>query len=99
MSVGQLTIGRLAKAANVGIETVRYYQRRKLLPVPSANGTFRHYDPALADRIRFVKRAQELGFSLDEIGYCCGCRMAPTVGRSAAFRGSAWRRSKPSWPI
>jgi Hg(II)-responsive transcriptional regulator len=64
---GPLTIGRLARAANVGIETVRYYQQRKLLPVPAARGAFRHYDPALADRIRFIKRAQELGFSLDEI--------------------------------
>ena len=64
---GHMTIGRLAKAANVGIETVRYYQQRKLLPVPPARGAFRHYDPALADRIRFIKRAQDLGFSLDEI--------------------------------
>lgn len=64
---GLLTIGRLAKAANVGVETVRYYQQRELLPVPPARGAFRHYDPALADRIRFIKRAQELGFSLDEI--------------------------------
>jgi len=62
-----LTIGRLARAAGVGVETVRYYQQRKLLPVPAASGAFRQYPPELADRIRFVKRAQELGFSLDEI--------------------------------
>jgi Hg(II)-responsive transcriptional regulator len=67
MSDGLMTIGRLAKAANVGIETVRYYQQRKLLPVPPTRGAFRHYDPTLAERIRFIKRAQELGFSLDEI--------------------------------
>lgn len=64
---GHLTIGRLAKAANVGIETVRYYQQRKLLPVPPPRGAFRHYAPELAGRIRFIKRAQELGFSLEEI--------------------------------
>lgn len=63
-----LTIGRLARAANVGIETVRYYQRRELLPVPEANeNTFRLYPMELVERIRFIKRAQELGFSLDEI--------------------------------
>lgn len=63
-----LTIGRLAAAADVGIETVRYYQQRELLPVPPARGAFRYYEPALIKRIRFIKRAQELGFALDEIG-------------------------------
>lgn len=64
-----LTIGRLARAADVGIETIRYYQRRRLLPVPPAgSGTaFRTYPPALVERIRFIKRAQELGFTLAEI--------------------------------
>lgn len=62
-----LTIGRLARAAGVGVETVRYYQSRALLPVPARAGGFRHYPEALVDRIRFIKRAQELGFTLDEI--------------------------------
>ena len=62
-----LTIGRLARAAGVGVETVRYYQQRKLLPTPAASAGFRQYPAALVNRIRFVKRAQELGFSLDEI--------------------------------
>jgi Hg(II)-responsive transcriptional regulator len=65
---GSLTIGRLARAAEVGIETVRYYQQRKLLPIPAARGAFRYYGAAAVNRIRFIKRAQELGFSLDEIG-------------------------------
>lgn len=64
---GVLTIGRLAKAAAVGVETIRYYQERGLLPVPARSGAFRRYPPALAERIRFIKRAQELGFSLDEV--------------------------------
>ncbi len=63
-----LTIGRLARAAGVGVETIRYYQQRRLLPVPAARGAFRRYDAAAANRIRFIKRAQQLGFSLDEIG-------------------------------
>jgi MerR family mercuric resistance operon transcriptional regulator len=63
-----LTIGRLARAAQVGVETVRYYQRRRLLPVPSAiGGGVRRYPTTLVDRIRFIKRSQSLGFSLDEI--------------------------------
>ena len=63
-----LTIGRLARAAAVNIETVRYYQARKLLPIPSRDrNTFRQYPAALVERIRFIKRAQELGFSLDEV--------------------------------
>jgi MerR family mercuric resistance operon transcriptional regulator len=68
MSPATLTIGRLARAAGVGIETIRYYQRRELLPVPDpADSAFRHYPAAMVDRIRFIKRAQDLGFSLDEI--------------------------------
>jgi Hg(II)-responsive transcriptional regulator len=66
-SSGGLTIGRLARAAGVGIETIRYYQRRELLPVPEAEAAFRVYPTELIDRIQFIKRAQELGFSLDEI--------------------------------
>lgn len=62
-----LTIGRLARAAGVGVETIRYYQQRGLLPVPEQSGTFRQYPTALTARIHFIKRAQELGFSLDEI--------------------------------
>jgi MerR family mercuric resistance operon transcriptional regulator len=67
MSTSTLTIGKLARAAGVGVETVRYYQQRELLPVPEARGAFRYYPGAAVERIRFIKRAQELGFTLDEI--------------------------------
>jgi Hg(II)-responsive transcriptional regulator len=63
----QLTIGQLASAAGVGVETVRYYQRLSLLPVPVVARGYRTYPRLLAQRIRFIKRAQELGFSLAEI--------------------------------
>jgi MerR family mercuric resistance operon transcriptional regulator len=62
-----LTIGRLARAAEVGVETIRYYQDRHLLPVPPSDGAFRYYPLSLVGRIRFIKRAQELGFSLEEV--------------------------------
>jgi len=61
------TIGKLAQAAGVNVETVRYYQTRKLIAVPPRDGGFRYYPPEAVDRLRFIKRAQELGFSLDEI--------------------------------
>jgi Hg(II)-responsive transcriptional regulator len=62
-----LTIGRLARAADVGVETIRYYQERQLLPVPQSSGAFRYYPVSLIERIRFIKHAQELGFSLGEV--------------------------------
>jgi Hg(II)-responsive transcriptional regulator len=62
-----LTIGRLAKAAGVGVETVRYYQSRGLLRVPASNGGFRVYPAVAIQRIAFIKRAQALGFTLDEV--------------------------------
>lgn len=63
-----LTIGRLANAADVGVETIRYYQERGLLPVPFAQGAYRRYSTDLVGRIRFIKRGQELGLALAEIG-------------------------------
>lgn len=62
-----LTIGKLAKAAGVGVETIRYYQKRDLLPIPEASGAYRYYPLSFGNRIRFIRRAQELGFSLDEV--------------------------------
>jgi Hg(II)-responsive transcriptional regulator len=66
-SIATLTIGHLARAADVGVETIRYYQERGLLPVPVAQGTYRRYSSALVGRIRFIKRGQELGLTLAEI--------------------------------
>jgi len=68
MEQHSLTIARLAAAADVGVETVRYYERRGLLPQPMrAQGGYRRYDRNHVARIRFIKRAQELGFTLAEI--------------------------------
>lgn len=64
-----LTIGKLAGAAGVNIETVRYYQRLGLLDEPAkpSNG-YRRYSHQQAKRLRFIKRAQGLGFTLSEVG-------------------------------
>lgn len=63
-----MSIGKLAKAADVGVETVRYYQRRGLLGVPPSGDGMRRYDGADLRRLRFVRQAQSAGFTLDEIG-------------------------------
>ena len=62
-----LTVGALAAAADVGVETVRYYQRRGLLAVPRAESSYRRYSEGDVARLRFIRRAQTLGFTLDEI--------------------------------
>lgn len=64
----RLTIGRLAQTAGVNLETVRYYERRGLLPKPPrTQAGYRQFPPDTSQRLHFIKRAQELGFSLEEI--------------------------------
>jgi MerR family mercuric resistance operon transcriptional regulator len=68
-----LTIGILAKRSGVNVETVRYYQRRGLLHEPSKPlEGYRNYSLETVKRVRFIKRAQTLGFTLDEIGGLLG---------------------------
>lgn len=61
------TIGRLARAAGVSVETVRYYERRGLLEQPDRGNGYRRYSDADRERLRFVRRAKDLGFTLAEI--------------------------------
>jgi DNA-binding transcriptional MerR regulator len=68
-----LTISRFAAAAGVGVETVRFYQRRGLLAVPERQGSgYREYSEADQRRLAFICRARELGFTLSEIGDLLG---------------------------
>lgn len=62
-----LTIGKLAQSSGVNVETIRFYERKGILEQPKKNGSFRHYPAEYIDRIRFVKRSQELGFTLSEV--------------------------------
>ena len=65
----RLTIGRMADAVGVNVETVRFYQRKGLLREPDRPvGSIRRYEQADIARVRFIKSAQRLGFSLEEIG-------------------------------
>ncbi len=63
----KITIGKLAEMAGVGVETVRFYQRKELLREPKLTGAFRTYGEEDAQRIVFIKKAQELGFTLSEV--------------------------------
>jgi MerR family mercuric resistance operon transcriptional regulator len=62
------TIAGFAREGGVGVETVRYYQRRGLLPVPRKSGGMRRYGNADLRRLRFIRAAQGAGFTLEEIG-------------------------------
>lgn len=64
-----MTIGEVARLTKLSVATVRYYESRGLIPEPPRTGSgYRQYSPETIDRLRFVKRAQALGFALDEIG-------------------------------
>ncbi|HHQ47612.1 MAG TPA: MerR family transcriptional regulator [Acidobacteria bacterium] len=64
-----MTIGRLARAAGVGVETIRYYERKGLIPEPPRTYSgYRKYPEEAVTRLRFIRRAKDLGFTLREIG-------------------------------
>jgi MerR family mercuric resistance operon transcriptional regulator len=64
---GALQIGELSRRTGCNIETIRYYERIGLLPTPSRRGRFRSYAREDVARLGFVRRARELGFTLDEV--------------------------------
>ena len=78
--MSSLTIGQLAKRADVGVETVRFYERKGLLAEPDRRPSgYRQYDVGIVDRLRFIKRAKELGFTLNEIKELLSLRIDPTT--------------------
>ena len=84
-----LTIGRLAKEAGINLETVRFYERQKLVPKPPRTSSgYRLYPPEAVRRLRFIRRAQELGFSLKEVRELLSLR-ASRSATSAAVRTKA----------
>jgi Hg(II)-responsive transcriptional regulator len=86
-----LTIGKLAAAAGVGIDTVRFYERAGLLKKASRTPSgYRKYAPGDAARLRFVRRAKALGFSLEEVGELL--RLNDGGGRRKAVRAVAAQR-------
>lgn len=79
MSMGKyLSIGQLAKISGIGIETIRFYHRNKLLELPSTkNGSFRVYDESYVEKIDFIKKCQSVGFSLAEIKEFLDLKLIP----------------------
>ena len=83
-----LTIGQVAAMAEVNIQTIRYYERRGLVATPRRTGSgYRQYAPDAVSRLRFIRHAQELGFSLQEIGELLSLR----VRNSSACETVAWK--------
>lgn len=76
--MAEVTIGQLAERSGVGVETIRFYERKGLITQPRrpASG-YRKYDDQTAERIRFVQQAQELGFTLSEIKQLLSLRVDP----------------------
>jgi MerR family mercuric resistance operon transcriptional regulator len=66
-AIQSLTIGKLAEAVGVGVETIRYYQRRGLLETPARDREIRRYGSEDLRRLRFIRQAQAAGFTLEEI--------------------------------
>lgn len=70
---GTNTIGQLAQTAGVNVETIRYYQRIELMPLAKRDyGSIRRYSSSDLKRLRFIRRAQALGFTLDEVALLLG---------------------------
>ena len=79
----QLTIGKVARSAGLAIDTVRFYEREGLLDKPARTASgYRHYTIDAVARLRFIRQAKDLGFSLSEIKELLALRVAP--GNSCA---------------
>ena len=76
--MGNMTIGQMARSAGASVETIRFYEREGLLehPARSASG-YRNYPPEAVARLRMIRQAKELGFSLNEIKELLALRVAP----------------------
>jgi MerR family mercuric resistance operon transcriptional regulator len=77
-SMGALTIGELAKRADVGVETIRFYEREGLVAEPPRRPSgYRQYPPEAVRRVRFIRRAKDLGFTLKEVSELLSLRVDP----------------------
>jgi MerR family transcriptional regulator, copper efflux regulator len=85
-----LTIGKVARAAGVGIETVRFYERSGLLePPPRTAAGYRQYPPEAVDRLGFIRRAQRLGFTLTEVAELLALHEGPVLCEDVKVRAAA----------
>ncbi len=95
-----LSIGRVARRAGVGVETVRFYERQGLIEEPPRRMSgYREYDEDVVSRLGFIRRAKELGFTLKEIKELLSLRRDPSTpaadqpSRRCTMSYSRWRRT------
>ncbi|MEZ5318161.1 MAG: heavy metal-responsive transcriptional regulator [Vicinamibacterales bacterium] len=82
-----LRVGEVAKQAGVSLHAIHYYERRGLLPTPPRTATnYRAFSPDTVTRVRFIKHAQELGFTLDEIKELLSLRARPQSRCAQVYR-------------
>jgi MerR family mercuric resistance operon transcriptional regulator len=75
-----LTIGKVARRAEIGVETVRFYEREGLIEEPERTASgYRHYEEEVVDRLRSIRRAKKLGFTLGEIKELLSLRVDPVA--------------------
>lgn len=86
-----MTIGKAARRAGVGVETIRFYEREGLIRQPRKPATsgFRSYPDETVERIRFIRQAQELGFSLREVSELLALRADPSADASGVHARAA----------
>jgi len=91
-----MRISQIAESAGVGVETVRYYERKQLIKQPRkpASGGFRAYSGEVAHQIRFIRRAQNLGFSLQEIKELMSMRVDPKADCSQVRQRASVKRQQ-----
>lgn len=82
-----LTIAKLAAAGGVGVETIRFYQRRGLLPTPTREGAIRRYGREEVRRLRFIRQAQAAGFTLEQIRELLALDAGEDRARARALAG------------
>lgn len=90
-----LTTGQVARRARVNVETVRYYERRGLLPEPTRRPSgYRNYSPDAVRRIQFIRHAQQLGFSLQEVSELLRLRVDPETSCSEVKQRAEAKRAE-----
>ncbi len=96
MMDGSMRISQIARSAGVGVETVRFYERKKLIEQPHkpASGGFRAYPVEVATQIRFIRRAQNLGFSLKEVKELMSLRIDPEADCSEIRQRASVKRQE-----
>ncbi len=89
-----MTIGKAARQAGVNVETIRFYERRGLIEQPPRpDRSFRQYSPEIIKRVRFIREAQELGFSLREVSDLLALRADPSADcEDVSARATAKRK-------